>query len=97
MVPTSSPNYNPHYSKVHLGFKRAFLSIQHSDDSLTWNKRTGLQLSDDMAQLPLKISSTGILESLQHVLSINGTITLGVKLGKGLKEEMQENQVCSKS
>ena len=68
MVHTSLSNYNPYYSKAHLGSKRAFFSIQHSDEGLTWNKRARLQLSDDVAQLSLKVSSTGILEGLGKVL-----------------------------
>ena len=87
MVPTSLSNYYPYYSKAYLGFKKAFFSIQPSDEGLTWNKRAGLQLSDDVAQLSLKVSSTGILEGLQHVLSINRTITLSIKLGKGLQDK----------
>ena len=66
---------------------RALCGPRHSDESLTWDKRTGLQLSDDVAQLPLEIGSTGILQGLQHVLSINSTIALSIKLGKGLQHK----------
>lgn len=97
MVPTSLPTYDPPYNQVHFGPKRTLFSIWYSDEGLTWNERTGLQLSDDVAQLPLKISSTRILEGFQHVLSVNCTITLSIKLGKSLQsKKMQENPVCLK-
>jgi hypothetical protein len=43
-------------------------------------------LPDDVAQLPLKIGSTGILEGLQHVLSINCPIALSIELSKSLQD-----------
>lgn len=87
MVPSSLPNYNPEYDTVHSGSQRAFCSICHPHEGLTWNERTGLQLPDDVAQLPLEISSTGVLEGLQHALSVDCTITLCIKLGKGLQDK----------
>lgn len=63
-------------------------------ESLTWNEGAGLQLSDDMTQLPLKIGSAGILEGFQHALSINCTITLSIKLGKGLQDKTWQSGLC---
>lgn len=58
---------------------------------ITWCERAGLQLSDYMTQLPLKIGTTRGLYGFQHALQVYHLISFRIKLCKCLKKKLEVN------